>query len=92
MATMPKVPRRLLTADELASLHAQEFWTVEEVAAVLRVGPGFVRTAIHRGTIPCMRAGMRMLIPRRRFMQALEAGALMPDAPEADAEIVRLPT
>ena len=86
---MPKVPERRLTADELASLHAQEFWTVEEAAAVLRVGKGLIRTAIRRGTIPCFRAGTWMRIPRRRFLELLETGALTLDVPVA--EIVRLP-
>jgi len=88
---MPKVPQRLLTADEQASLQAQEFWTVRDAARYLRVGEGLIRSGIHCGEIPCIRAGTWMRIPRRRFMQALESGALMPDAPEADAEIVRLP-
>lgn len=86
---MPKVPERLLTANELARLHEQDFWTVEEAAAVLRVGKGLIRTAIRRGTIPCFRAGTWMRIPRRRFLELLEAGALTLDAPVA--EIVRLP-
>ena len=86
---MPKVPERLLTADELARLSEQEFWTVEEAAAVLRVGKGLIRTAIRRGTIPCFRAGTWMRIPRRRFLELLEVGSLTLDTPEA--EIVRLP-
>ena len=86
---MPKVPERLLTAEELAHLNEQEFWTVEEAAAMLRVGKGFIRSAIRRGAIPCFRAGTWMRIPRRRFLELLETGALKVDTP--DAEIVRLP-
>ena len=87
---MPKVPERRLTADEIAYLNEQEFWSVEEAAAMLRVGKGIIRTAIRRGTIPCFRVGTWMRIPRRRLLNLLEAGALKAiDRPEA--EIVRLP-
>ncbi len=88
---MPRVPAKLLTADEIESLNSQEFLTVREAAGLLRVGQGLIRTAIRRGTIPCFRAGTWMRIPRRRLLELLEAGALTLDAPESDAEIVRLP-
>ena len=87
---MPKVPARLLTADEIARLRAQEIWTVSEAAAFMRVGKGLIRTAIQRGQIPCFRAGTWMRIPRRQFLAALESGALAEDAPPEDADIVRL--
>lgn len=86
---MPNVPERLLTADEIAQLNAQEFWTVAEAAAFLRVGQGVIRTAVRRGTIPCFRVGTWMRIPRRRFLESVESGALTLET--ADAEIVRLP-
>jgi len=73
---MPNVPDRLLTGDEIAQLNEQEFWTVAEAAAFLRVGQGVIRTAIRRGTIPCFRVGTWMRIPRRRFLESVEAGAL----------------
>ena len=86
---MPKVPDQLLTGAELAHLNEQEFWTVAEAAAVLRVGKGLIRTAIRRGAIPCFRAGTWMRIPRRRFLELIETGELKLEQP--DAEIVRLP-
>lgn len=86
---MPKVPERRLAAEEIAELEAQEWWTVQETADWLRVGPGFIRTAIRRGAIPCFRAGTWMRIPRRQLMEAMESGALAMEVPDSD--IVRLP-
>ena len=91
-ATMPKVPARLLTGEELVLLKEQEFWTVKEAAGYLRVGEGQIRTSIQSGQIPCFRAGTWMRIPRRQFLAALEAGALTEDTPTwPEDEVVRLP-
>ena len=86
---MPKVPDGLLTADELDALNCQEFWTVSEAAAVLRVGEGFVREMIHKGVFPCHRVGTWFRIPRRRLFEALDSGALEIDPPAG--ELVTLP-
>lgn len=88
---MPKVPAQRVSAGELARLRQEEIWTVREAAQFLRVGEGLIRSGIHRGAIPCIRAGTWMRIPRRRFLEAIEAGALVADEPAAEAEIVRLP-
>ena len=89
---MPRVPTRILSADELARLNELEFLTVREAAAYIRVGQGLIRSGIRRGTIPSYRVGTWFRIPRRQFLASLEAGALSDvNEPEAVAEIVRLP-
>ena len=46
--------------------------TVEEAAVILRLSRGTAYTAVHRGDIPTIRIGRRLLVPRARLMAMLD--------------------
>ena len=54
--------------------------TVDEVAAVLRIGRSAAYDAVHRGEIPHVRIGRRVLVPVARLMTMLGADPT-PDRP-----------
>ena len=87
---MPRMPSCTLTAKELAGLEEKEFWTVEEAAGKLRVGQEMIRRFIRTGALPCFRVGTWFRIPRLKFYEALESGALEAEQQPA-GELVRLP-
>jgi excisionase family DNA binding protein len=47
--------------------------TVEEVAKALGISRAFAYEAVHRGDIPHIRIGRRMLVPRAALARVLEA-------------------
>jgi excisionase family DNA binding protein len=47
-------------------------YTIEEMAAVLRMGRNTAYNVIKRGQVPSIRLGRRILIPRRAVDQLLE--------------------
>ncbi len=49
--------------------------TVEEAAALLRVSRGLAFAAVRAGTIPHLRIGRRILIPRSALYDLLRADA-----------------
>ena len=49
--------------------------SMREVADVLGISPRTVSIGIADGTIPSIRVGRRVLIPRERFLALLEAEA-----------------
>lgn len=51
-------------------------FTVDEVAAILRIGRISAYQAIERGEIPSVRVGRRILVPRVAFEQMLGASAI----------------
>jgi excisionase family DNA binding protein len=57
--------------------------SVEEAAALLRLGRNAAYQAIADGTIPALRVGRRLLVSRDTLRSLLEAGAgdLLPPAP-----------
>lgn len=48
-------------------------YTVEEAAAVLGISRAFAYEAVHRGEIPHLRIGRRILIPRSALTQLVES-------------------
>lgn len=53
--------------------------TIPEAAKILRVSPSLVRELLHRGELPCLRLGRRMLVPRRALERLIEeqGGAIL---------------
>ncbi len=49
-------------------------YTVAEVAPMLGIGERQAYEAVHAGTIPSIRIGTRILIPRRALQRLLDAG------------------
>lgn len=49
--------------------------TVEEASALASVGINQMYQAVREGTIPSLRIGRRILIPRKKFMAMLEGEA-----------------
>ena len=48
--------------------------TVEEAAALLRIGRNLAYEAVKRGELPAIRVGRRLLVPKRALERLLEAG------------------
>ena len=46
--------------------------TVEEAAAYLRISRGLAFAAVRDGSLPCVRIGRRILIPRRQLEALLD--------------------
>ena len=51
----------------------KQVFTVEEVAARLRIGRGTAYDAVRRGEIPVIRIGRRLLVPRAALARMLAA-------------------
>ncbi len=51
-------------------------YTVEEAAAVLGISRAFAYEAVHRGEIPHLRLGRRILIPRSALTRLVESAGL----------------
>ena len=49
--------------------------TVEEAAAYLRISRGLAFAAVKDGSLPCVRIGRRILIPRRQLEALLDGSA-----------------
>ena len=57
--------------------------TVDEAARILGIGRNSAYEAVRRNQIPSIRIGRRILIPRHRFLQWLEASDTNPaDTPQ----------
>ena len=61
----------VLTVDEAAA-EGGPVLTVEEAAAYLRICRGLAFAAVQDGSLPCVRIGRRILIPRRRLESLLD--------------------
>jgi excisionase family DNA binding protein len=46
--------------------------TVEEAAALLRIGRNLAYEAVRRGELPAIRVGRRLLVPRQALERLLE--------------------
>jgi excisionase family DNA binding protein len=56
--------------------------TVDEAAKALGIGRNSAYEAVHRGEIPAVRIGRRLVVPRAALDRLLGAGAMDPGAPE----------
>ncbi len=63
-----------------------EFLTVAEVAALLKLNPQTVRNWIDNGTLPATKVGRRVRITRAELNAFIEAGAIMPGEPKRPEE------
>lgn len=54
--------------------------TVEEAAAYLRISRGLAFAAVRDGSLPCVRMGRRILIPRRQLEALLDGATVSPTA------------
>ena len=51
---------------------ADVVFTVDEAAQLLRISRGLAFSAIHSGTIPSLRIGRRILIPRAALLALID--------------------
>lgn len=72
--------KALLTSksDAPSPADARETYTVEEAAAVLGISRGSAYAAVNRGEIPSVRINRRLLVPRGRLHQLLNAEPALP--------------
>lgn len=52
--------------------------TVDEAAAYLRISRGLAFAAVRDGTLPSVRVGRRILVPRRQLEALLDGGPPQP--------------
>lgn len=52
--------------------------TVDEAAAYLRISRGLAFAAVRDGTLPSVRVGRRILVPRRQLEALLDGGPVQP--------------
>jgi excisionase family DNA binding protein len=54
--------------------------TVGEAADLLGISRGLAYILVHQGTLPSIRLGRRVLIPRRRLQQLVDSGQILTGA------------
>ena len=52
--------------------------TVDQVAKILGISRGLAFAAVNDGTIPALRIGRRILVPRTRLLQFIDGDAAGP--------------
>lgn len=57
---------------------ASPVMTVDEAAAYLRISRGLAFAAVRDGTLPSVRVGRRILVPRRQLEALLDGGPAQP--------------
>lgn len=53
--------------------------TVDQAAKILGISRGLAFAAVNNGTIPALRIGRRILVPRVRLAQLIEGKTTSPD-------------
>lgn len=57
--------------NDMVQTEAKPTMSVDEAAALAGIGLNQMYTAVREGTIPSLRIGRRILIPRKKFMALL---------------------